>query len=161
MRIPVVNVPEEKMDLPKHERSNILLVDDNKHGLQARRSVLEQAGFSVTTSNSAVQALEVFASEKFDLVVTDFRMPGMDGIELIAKLRETNASLPIIMISGFTDTLGLTEQNTGANMVLQKSANEASHLFRAGGRLLQAPAKPKAKSVGSAVRKKKAKAQGA
>jgi len=53
-------------------RRRILLVDDNANGLAARRSVLEELGYSIVTCTSGADALEHFDSHKFDLVVTDY-----------------------------------------------------------------------------------------
>ncbi len=117
--------------------SRILLVDDNANGLSARRSVLEELGHRVATASSAAEALEQFASHKFDLIVTDYKMPRMDGIELIARVRKQSPEIPVILLSGFADALGLSEANTGADVVIQKSANEISHLLRSVGRLLR------------------------
>jgi ATP-dependent Lon protease len=135
---------------------NILLVDDNKLGLSARKCVLEELGHTIWTAANGVEALEQFASRKFDLVVTDYKMPRMDGLELIAGLRKTSPELPVILISGFVDSLGLSEENTGADVVIQKSANEVSHLVRSVARLLRKkPAKKPAGSEGAARAKRK------
>src|SRR4051794_39264347 len=115
---------------PKTVRARILLVDDNVRGLSARKTVLEELGHRIGTAANGADALEEFARHKFDLVVTDYKMPKMNGLELIASLREQLPDLPIILISGFVDSMGLTEANTGANVVIQKSANEVSHLVR-------------------------------
>jgi CheY-like chemotaxis protein len=123
---------------PKSQ-ARILLVDDNAHGLSARRSVLEELGYRIATAASAAEALDQFHSQTFDLVVTDYKMPRMDGVELIARLRKHAPGLPVILISGFVDALGLNEDNTGADAVIQKSANEVSHLVRSVGRLLRKP----------------------
>src|SRR5437764_4065823 len=93
--------------------SRILLVDDNAHGLSARRSVLEELGHRIATASSAAEALEQFGAHKFDLVVTDYKMPKMDGIELIARIRKQSPETPMILLSGFVDALGLSESNTG------------------------------------------------
>jgi CheY-like chemotaxis protein len=113
-------------------------------GLAARRSILEELGYRITTAGSGAEALETFQGASFDLLVTDYRMPRMNGIELIQKIRKHNESIPVIMLSGVADTLGLSESNTGANVVIQKSANEVNHLVRAVSRLLRrkAPRKP-------------------
>jgi ATP-dependent Lon protease len=140
----------------KAAHGNILLVDDNKLGLSARKCVLEELGHTIWTASNGVDALEQFASRKFDLVVTDYKMPRMDGLELIAGLRKTSPELPVILISGFVDSLGLSEENTGADVVIQKSANEVSHLVRSVGRLLRRkPVKKPAGSEGSAKVKRK------
>jgi CheY-like chemotaxis protein len=117
--------------------SRILLVDDNANGLSARRCVLEELGHRITTASSASEALEQLGSHNFDLLVTDYKMPRMDGIELIARVRKHEPNIPVILLSGFVDALGLSENNTGADVVIQKSANEVSHLVRSVGRLLR------------------------
>src|SRR5450432_783447 len=111
---------------PTSDPKRILIVDDNKMGLSARRSVLEAVGHTVSIAGSGVEALEMFHSGLglFDLIVTDYKMPKMTGVELIAEIRKVSPTLPIILISGFTDTLGLNETNTLADAVLQKSSNE-------------------------------------
>ncbi len=102
----------------------ILLVDDNSLGLAARRSVLEELGHQVKTSGTAAEALELCGKHGFDVVVTDYKMPKMNGVELIGRLRKLHPATSVILISGFTDTLGLDEASTGADIVLQKSNNE-------------------------------------
>jgi CheY-like chemotaxis protein len=126
---------------------SILLVDDNKLGLCARKSVLEELGHRIVTASNGVDALEHFSNHTFDLVVTDYKMPRMDGLELIVKLRKIAPELPVILISGFVDALGLSEENTGADVVIQKSANEVSHMVRSVARLLRK--KPAKKPVGA------------
>jgi CheY-like chemotaxis protein len=128
-------------------------VDDNKLGLSARKCVLEELGHRISTAANGVDALELFANFKFDLVVTDYKMPRMDGLELIRALRKTSPGLPVILISGFVDTLGLSEESTGADVVIQKSANEVAHLVRSVARLLR---KKPVRSEGLVAGKKRA-----
>jgi CheY-like chemotaxis protein len=136
--------------------ARILLVDDNANGLSARKSVLDELGHKTTAASSGAEALELFASHKFDLVITDYKMPRMNGIELIGQLREQTPEVPIILISGFVDALGMSEASTGADVVIQKSANEVSHLVRSVGRLLRRV--PERKNPGSQGQKAKRKA---
>ncbi|HEY3742206.1 MAG TPA: response regulator [Bryobacteraceae bacterium] len=122
---------------PHVDPKQILIVDDNKMGLSARRALLEAVGHVITTAACGADALKVVdGGGAFDLVVTDYKMPNMNGVELIAELRVRNPVLPIILISGFTDTLGLNEDNTQADVVLQKSSNEVTQLMRAVSKLL-------------------------
>ncbi|MFN3325905.1 MAG: response regulator [Bryobacteraceae bacterium] len=124
--------------------TEILLVDDNGNGLAARKSVLEELGYTITAANSAQMALEELERQSFDLVITDYRMPRVNGLEFIRQLRERVPNIPVILISGFVDAMGLNESNTGANVVIQKSANEVQHLIRSVNRLLKrkTPKKP-------------------
>jgi CheY-like chemotaxis protein len=121
---------------PAHPGATILLVDDNPHGLIARRTVLEELGYVVHTCANGEEALHLLEREKIDLVVTDFRMPHMDGVQLISRVRQLHGDLPIILLSGFVEPLGLTEQSTGADVVLAKSAGEVGFLLRSARRLL-------------------------
>jgi len=123
--------------------ARILIVDDNELGLLARRQVLAELGHHVTVVSSAGEAIRRFATEPFDLVVTDYKMPEMNGVEMIRRLRAHRADVPVILLSGFTQALGLTEADTGADIVLQKSANEVVQLIRAVNRLLRTPAPKK------------------
>jgi len=126
--------------------ARILLVDDNKLGLIARRSVLEELGHRITTASEGAEALEHFSRGKFDLLITDYKMPRMNGLELIRKVRELDSKVPVILISGYAEALGLTEANSGADAVIPKSAHEVQHLVRSVNRLLRraAPKKPAA-----------------
>ncbi len=115
-------------------------------GLAARKSVLQEAGYRVVTASCAAEAWERFEAEPFDLLITDYRMPRMNGIELIQKVRASGRTLPIILMSGVANALGLSEANTGADVVIQKSAHEVTQLLRATERLLKrkTPRKPAA-----------------
>ena len=124
--------------------SQILLVDDNQNGLLARKSVLQEHGYVVHACAGPEEALAEFNTHNYDLVVTDYRMPMMTGAELIHEIRTTHPALPIVLISGVVDVLGLNEQSTGADVVIPKNATEINHLLRAVKRLLEtsAPRKP-------------------
>ena len=124
--------------------ARILLVDGNLSGLAARKSVLEELGHKTRCASSAADALEQLASQKFDLVVTG-------APELVRRIRKQDEDIPIVLLSGFVDALGLNEETTGADAVIQKSANEVSHLVRAVARLLRRK-KPPAKAVAKAKR---------
>jgi CheY-like chemotaxis protein len=125
----------------------ILLVDDNCDGLSARRSVLEEVGYKVVPAGSGSDALKTIEEHNFDLVITDYKMSPMNGLELIAQLRERRFGNPIILLSGFTDTIGLRPETTGADVVLQKNANEISNLVRQTKRLLNPGRKPPASQL--------------
>ncbi len=131
--------------------AQILIVDDNTLGLMARRTVLEELGYRVHTCSLPRDALEQCTRSAFDVVITDYKMPQMDGIEFIRELRKLCPDVPVILISGFTDTLGLNELGTGADAVIQKSAHEVSHLIRAVNRLMRKPPKKPVKSQAAAA----------
>jgi DNA-binding response OmpR family regulator len=69
--------------------ANILLVDDDEELLRLSERRLARAGFGdLTSTTDALDALNLFEGEKFDLVILDLRMPGMDGIHLAARMRK-------------------------------------------------------------------------
>jgi CheY-like chemotaxis protein len=124
------------MKIPTYSTPSILLVDDNRDGLLVRRSLLEEIGCCVQIAVNGEEGLELFKTAKFDVVVTDYRMPGMNGGELIQRIRLLDPHARIILLSGFVEPLGLTEQITGADAVITKSANEPASLVRAVRRLV-------------------------
>jgi len=136
----------------------ILLVDDNTHGLIARKAVLEELGYQVSTAISGEEALETYATRKFDVVVTDYKMPKMNGVELIQEIRRCNSQARIILLSGFVEPLGLDEKSTGADVVISKSSGEVGNLVRAVSRLLarRLEKKPPASQKGPACHKAQA-----
>jgi CheY-like chemotaxis protein len=137
---------------------NILLVDDNRDGLLVRRSLLEEVGYRVQIATNGEEGLRLFESSSFDVVVTDYRMPRMNGAELIARIRQLKPSARIILLSGFVEPLGLTEQVTGADIVIAKSSHEPVHLLSWVKRLVNraSPRKPMGTQGRTAARKRAA-----
>jgi DNA-binding response OmpR family regulator len=78
---------------------HILIVDDDKNTRRLYQAVLENEGYQVFQAENGNAALDVMDKEHIDLVVADIMMPGMDGYEFTRTLRETNNSLPILMVS--------------------------------------------------------------
>jgi len=116
--------------------ARLLLVDDNRDGLLARKVLLEEQGYAITTATNGEEAYEALSKGEFDLMVTDFKMPRMNGIELIRRIRPVQPKLSIILLSGFVDALGLDEKSTGADVVIAKGTHEIPHLLRSVSRLL-------------------------
>ncbi len=79
----------------------ILFVDD--HEVLARLSceILEMQGYRAVCAYSAADALQKFEKEKFDILVTDFRMEGMNGVELARKIHATQPDIPVIIVTGY------------------------------------------------------------
>lgn len=82
----------------------ILIVDDNPIQAVTRRLILERAHFPVVIAEDGLSALTRFDSgEQFSMVITDHCMPEMSGPELVTKLRERSATLPIVVLSGLPE----------------------------------------------------------
>jgi DNA-binding NtrC family response regulator len=79
----------------------ILFVDD--HEVLARLSceILEMQGYRAVSAYNAQDALDKFGREKFDILVTDFRMDGMNGLELAKQIHSTNPEVPVIIVTGY------------------------------------------------------------
>lgn len=79
----------------------ILFVDD--HEVLARLSceILEMQGYKAVSAYSAQDALDKFDSASFDLMVTDFRMEGMNGLELARRVHQKNPEVPVIIVTGY------------------------------------------------------------
>lgn len=136
--------------------SHILLIHHNRSGLAARKSVLEEVGYTVTAVSNPQDGIEQFAGTKFDLVVTDYRMPHMNGDALIREIRSVRRDTPVILISGVVDALGLNEANTGADVVIAKSNVEVNQMLRAVNRLLRKNIEKKPVRSQTGTRKTKA-----
>ena len=123
----------------------LLLIDSNPHGLSARKTILADRGYDVSTAESGEQGLEIFdsalAAEPFQLVVTDYRMPGIWGDEVVRRVKSAAASVPVVILSGYTIPLALTSESTGADIVLAKGPREQHELVRAVETLLPAHAR--------------------
>lgn len=131
----------------RSEKYTILLVDDNCDGLDARRAVLQELGYTVLSACCGFDALKMVEQQTFDLIITDFKMLPMDGLELITALRSREFKSPIILLTGFADMLGLRKESTGADVVLRKSANEIADLVRAVRHMLNRSKKPAGKQT--------------
>jgi CheY-like chemotaxis protein len=85
--------------------ARILIVDDDHDSRQILQVVLNHEGFLTVTAASGEEALASVAHQPPDLILVDGRMPGMDGYEVVAKLKgdPATANIPIIMITGMTD----------------------------------------------------------
>ena len=84
----------------------ILFVDDHEVLAQLSCEILEMQGYRAVCASSGTQALEKLDQEDFDLLVTDFRMEGMNGVELARKAHETNPALPVIIVTGYAPVDG-------------------------------------------------------
>jgi len=79
----------------------ILFVDDHEMLAQLSCEILNMQGYRAVPAFSAAEALEKFSQGKFDILVTDWKMDGMDGLELSRKIRSASPQTPVILVTGF------------------------------------------------------------
>jgi DNA-binding NtrC family response regulator len=91
------------MSEPKKNAAKILVVDDEPAMRNGLAAMLGRHGLEVRTADGGEEALELFAEMPADLVVTDRRMPGMDGVELTRRLHELEPALPVIVVTADDD----------------------------------------------------------
>ncbi len=77
----------------------ILIVDDEKNYTRILGAVLEEEGFEILAANSGPEALEILEESDIDLVLTDMKMPMMDGIQLLEKIKARDPELPVLMMT--------------------------------------------------------------
>ncbi|HID01616.1 MAG TPA: response regulator, partial [Desulfobacterales bacterium] len=81
--------------------TSILVVDDERSMRDFLKILLVKEGYQVETAPGGHQALEILEKQTFDLVISDIRMDGMDGLELLNSIKENCPSLPVVMITAF------------------------------------------------------------
>src|SRR5438093_13046024 len=79
----------------------VLVVDDEPDMVENCARILGRAGYQCLTETDPRRALALVESERPDLLLTDLKMPGMDGMELLRRARETDPALPVILITAF------------------------------------------------------------
>ena len=78
----------------------VLLVDDERGMCRMLDAVMTDHGFSVTSHTDPLKAVVEFEAGDFDVVITDVKMPGLDGLQVLEQIRAQDATIPVIMISG-------------------------------------------------------------
>lgn len=102
-------------------KKRILVVDDEPFVCDAVKMMLAFDGHDVVTANSAREALGVLDKEQFDIVITDFAMPGMKGDELAAAIKTRLPSQPVVMITAYAEMLHSSgRQLPGVDYVVSK-----------------------------------------
>ncbi|MDD1703194.1 MAG: PAS domain S-box protein [Methanoregula sp.] len=109
---------------------SLLYVDDEPGLLEIGRLYLEKTGeFTVTCAESGKKALEHLSEKHFDAIVSDYQMPGMDGIELLKTVRASYGKIPFIIFTGRgREEIVIAAINNGADFYLQKGG-EPKTLF--------------------------------
>ncbi|MDP2797561.1 MAG: PAS domain S-box protein [Methanoregula sp.] len=113
------------------DRIRVLIVDDESVLLEMGKLFLEQSGeFSVDTVISAPAALDILNKINYDVIVSDYQMPDMDGIEFLKRIRAADKSIPFIIFTGRSrEDVVIEALNNGPDFYLQRGGNPKT-LFR-------------------------------
>ena len=87
----------------------ILVLDDEENYADMLRALLEQHSFLVDSVTDPARALERLHGTGYELVISDYKMPGMDGADFLSRAREMNPDLPVILVSGLMNTPDLVK----------------------------------------------------
>jgi CheY-like chemotaxis protein len=100
----VASPPLDTERVSPERSATILVVDDDPLIAMSTAGMLEDLGHTVIEANSGTQALEILRTGRnVDLMVTDLAMPGMNGVELTARVRETHPQLPVLLATGYAE----------------------------------------------------------
>jgi DNA-binding response OmpR family regulator len=83
------------------ERKRILVIDDELSIRKLLQMELEDEGYEVVVAEDGLEALDKLSKERFDLITLDIRMPNMDGIDFLGKVREKDKEIPIIICTAY------------------------------------------------------------
>jgi CheY-like chemotaxis protein len=109
------------MPTPRNQVRQILVVDDEPAVSDAIKMMLKCDGHAVQTANGSKEALSFLEKCKFDLIITDYSMPGMKGDELAAVIKKRLPHQPIIMITAYAEMLKSSGNPlTGVDFMLTK-----------------------------------------
>jgi PAS domain S-box-containing protein len=118
----------------------VLYVDDEPDLLGIGKHFLERDGkFLVDTTPSATEALALVKSSRYEAIVSDYQMPGMDGIELLKQIRASGNTIPFIIFTGRgREEIVIQALNEGADFYLQKGGQPIPQFAELGHKILQA-----------------------
>ena len=107
-------------------KKTVLIVDDEPDMRLAIRNVLKIRGYNVVESGDGNNAVEAVGKDNPDLILLDIRLPGMDGIEVLERIRKFNKNIPIVMITGYGHIQSAVDvMKLGAQEYLQKPFENA------------------------------------
>ncbi len=102
-------------------RRSILFVDDDQEFLRTMKRLLERFGYEFTGVNDGLQALELLSDTTFDVIISDLRMPNLDGLEFMAELKRKSVTSPVIFLTGYGEVESYLDlMNMGAFDYLNK-----------------------------------------
>ena len=111
------------------EKKKILLVDDEPDFQKPIKARLEHDGYEVSVASSGQEALEKYAEEKPSAVLLDIMMPGMNGLEVLEKIRKVDRDMPVFITTAFTSEERFKMANKlNATGFILKTGNFKDHI---------------------------------
>jgi DNA-binding NtrC family response regulator len=105
----------------------VLLVDDEEEFVETLAERMRTRGMEVSTTNSGADALELVEDESFDVVVLDLKMPGIDGLEALKRIKQRRPDIQVVLLTGYaTVEKGVEAIKEGALEFLEKPVDIAS-----------------------------------
>jgi YesN/AraC family two-component response regulator len=99
----------------------ILVVDDEENMLQMLNTFFTEKEFSCFTAKNGIEALKILGKDEIDIVITDMKMPEMDGLELLKNIKEKHKNISAVIMTGFSEEYTTTEAlNLGADGYITK-----------------------------------------
>jgi len=116
-----------------------VLVIDNEEGIcRMMEAVLGDAGYEVATRTRSSEAVEEFAPGRWDLVISDVKMPGLNGLEVLQKIKEKDSAVPVVMITAYaTVEMSIQALRRGAYDIITKPFEPEELLYRVKNALAQ------------------------
>jgi CheY-like chemotaxis protein len=109
--------------------SRILCIDDEETILFTRRFLLERAGYRVLTASTGKEGIAIFRDQPIDMVILDYWMAGLNGLDVATEMRRINRKTPIIISSGYAPIL---DEGLGrVDLWLRKGEGDATQLLTA------------------------------
>jgi DNA-binding NtrC family response regulator len=103
---------------------SVLLVDDEINTLKVLSAILKDNGYDVTTARTAEEGLDRSSKGVFDVVITDYRLPGIDGLMFLSELHKKTPDVPVVMLTAFgTIEMAVEAMRTGAFNYISKPVN--------------------------------------
>ena len=127
----------------------VLYVDDEPDLLEICKIFLEGSGdFSVATIESALAALELLKTEIFDAIISDYQMPGMDGIQFLVEVRKNFGKIPFVLFTGRgREEIVIQAINSGADFYLQKGGEPGAQFAELSNKIRYAVSRNKAEDA--------------
>ncbi|MEW6215812.1 MAG: response regulator, partial [Nitrospirota bacterium] len=91
------------------QKELIMIIDDDRDVRECIEDFLNEAGYNVKVMASPLQAIEFLKDNYVDLILTDFKMPGLNGIEFMIRIKSINPEVPVVMMTGYGSIEGAVD----------------------------------------------------